>query len=156
MCHSWPPLQVGDITVTLRQKLLTIIAGHYSQVKIHLLRCTWRELPFQISISIEEVYHQLSNLQSNKASGPDKIPVYFLKRITPLIALILFLFSRVPCHQTGKQPTSSPFTKRLIVSAEHGRNYRPVSLTSIYCKALECIIYSHILYHLQTNPWNFI
>ena len=27
-----------------------------------------------ISILIEEVYHQLSNLQSNKASGPDMIP----------------------------------------------------------------------------------
>ena len=30
-------------------------------------------------------------------------------------------------------------------------NYRPVSLTSICCKALECIIYSYLLYHLQTH-----
>ena len=44
--YRWMTLLL--LIVILRQKLLTIIAGQYSQVKIHLLRCTWRELPFQI------------------------------------------------------------------------------------------------------------
>ena len=30
-------------------------------------------------------------------------------------------------------------------------NYQPVSLTSICCKLLEHIIYSHIMSHLQNN-----
>jgi len=30
-------------------------------------------------------------------------------------------------------------------------NYRPVSLTSICCKTLEHILYSHIMNHLQNN-----
>ena len=44
--YRWMTLLL--LIVILRQKLLTVIAGQYSQVKIHLLRCTWREFPFQI------------------------------------------------------------------------------------------------------------
>ena len=44
--YRWMTLLL--LIVILRQKLLTVIAGQYSQVKIHLLRRTWRELPFQI------------------------------------------------------------------------------------------------------------
>ena len=63
----------------------------YLQVKTYLpLRTDFEGAPFPdmppISISIEDVHHQLSNLQTNKASGPDKIPAYFLKRTASLIA----------------------------------------------------------------------
>ena len=103
-----------------------------------------------ISISIEEVYHQLSNLQSNKASGPDKIPVYSASLIAP----ILFLIFQSSLNQ-GILPSDWK-TANIIPIYKKGnrsqpRNYRLVSLTSICCKALERIIYSHVLHHLQAH-----
>ena len=42
-----------------------------------------------ITISIEGVANLLSNLKSHKASGPDNIPVFFLKETANEIAPIL-------------------------------------------------------------------
>ena len=44
--YRWMTLLL--LIVILRQKLLTVISAQYSQVKIHLLCHTWRELLFQI------------------------------------------------------------------------------------------------------------
>ena len=70
----------------------SIFTSENSSTMPHMEGAPFPDMP-SISISTEEVYHQLSNLQSNKASGPDKIPAYFLKKTAPLIAPILFLFS---------------------------------------------------------------
>jgi len=60
-----------------------------------------------ITISVEDVAYHLSTLQTNKATGPYKIPAYFLKRAAPSIAPILATVFSYPCSkvsylQTGK------------------------------------------------------
>ena len=100
--YRWMTLLL--LIVTLRPKPLAITSSQYSQVKIHLRCCTWRELLFQtchlFPISIEKVYHQLSKLQPiQQVSRPDNIPAYFFKRTAPLIAPILFLIFQSPLNQ---------------------------------------------------------
>ena len=166
MYHSRPPLQVDDITVAdiyskaeaFNSYCRSIFTSEDSSSTLHMEEAPFPDMP-SISISIEEVYHQLSNLQSNKASGPDKVPVYFLKRTTPLIAPILFLIFQSSLNQ-GTLPSDWKTANIIPIYKKGNRsqlsNYRLVSLTSICCKALECIIYFHISYLLQTNPWNFM
>ena len=131
----------------------SIFTSENSSSMPHMEGAPFPDMP-SISILIEEVYHQLSNLQSNKANGPAKIPAYFLKKTAPLIAPILFLIFQSSLNQGILPPDWK--TANIIPIYKKGNrsqlsNYRPVSLTSICCKALERIIYSHILYHLQTH-----
>ena len=96
----------------------------------------------------------MSNLQSNKASGPDKIPGYFFKKTASLIAPILFLIFQLSLNQ-GILPSDWKTANIIPIYKKGNRsqpsNYRPVSLTSICRKALEHIIYSHVLHHLQAH-----
>ena len=79
------------LIVIPRLKLLTTILGLlYLQVKTHVEGAPFPDMS-PIIISVEDVHHQLSNLQTNKASSPDKIPAYFLKRKASSIAPVLFL-----------------------------------------------------------------
>ena len=156
-----PPLQVDDITVTdscpkaeaFNNYFKSVFTSEDTSFTPHIAGVSFPGMP-PISISIEEVYHQLSNLQSNKASGPDKIPAYFFKKTASLIAPILFLIFQSSLNQ-GILPSDWKTANFIPIYKKGNRsqpnNYRLVSLTSICCKALERIIYSHVLHHLQAH-----
>ena len=136
-----PPLQVDDITVTdsypkaevFNNYLRSVFTIEDTSFTPHIAGVSFPDMPL-ILIAIEEVYHQLSNLQSNKASGPNKIPAYFLKKTALLIAPILFLIFQSSLNQSIL--SSDWKTANIITIYKKGNrsqlsNYRPVSLTSI-------------------------
>ena len=159
MYHS--PLRLDDITVTdsypkaeaFNNYFKSAFTSEDTPFTPHIARVSFPDMP-PISISIEEVYHQLSNLQSNKASGPDKIPAYLLNKTASLITPILFLIFQLPLNQ-GILPSDWKTANIIPIYKKGNRsqrsNYKPVSLTSICCKALEHIIYSHVSHHLQAH-----
>ena len=81
MYSTIPPLQVDDITITdsypkaeaFNNYFRSVFTSEDTSSMLHMGGALFPDMP-SISISIEEVYYQLSNLQSNKASGPDNIP----------------------------------------------------------------------------------
>ena len=115
---------MDDITITDSYPKAEIFNNYFRPVFTsedtssipHMEGAPFPDMPSN-SISIEEVYHQLANLQSNKASGPDNIPAYFLKRTVSFIASILFLIFQSTLNQgtsssDWKMANIIPFTKR--------------------------------------------
>ena len=86
--------------------------------------------------------------------GPDQIPNIFLKKTAINTAeLPTCIFNQsISTHSLLKdwlQANINPLFKK--GNTNLAVNYRPVSLTCVYCKLLEHIIYSHVMAHLQTN-----
>ena len=99
-----------------------------------------------IRVSENGVLTLLSNLNPNKATGPDEISTKFLKD-----AWLMQLHQHSPKssrhpltkakHQKiGRQPTYYLLSKR---ETSNPANYRPV--TSVCCKVVEHIIHSHLM-----------
>lgn len=102
----------------------------------------------------EGVEKLLSQLDPNKASGPDGIPCKVLKELSvELSPLITGLLRQT--LETGTVPkdwtdaTISPIFKKGNVHL--AANYRPVSLTCIISKVMEHILCKHILNHLDLH-----
>jgi len=107
-----------------------------------------------IEINTNGVFKLLSNIQSNKAAGPDKIPCRILKELaTELAPVLTHIFSH--SLNQGKLPADwknaivAPIFKK--GNANMASNYRPVSLTCVCCKLLEHILCSHIMSHLDEH-----
>ena len=107
-----------------------------------------------INISCDGVLKLLMDLKTNKATGPDAISARFLKDNAEEIAPILTSIFQQSLD-TGEVPSDwrtaniSPIYKkgeRNIAS-----NYRPVSITSVCCKIIEHIIFSHVMDHYYNN-----
>ena len=104
-------------------------------------------------ITVEEdgVFKLLKDIDPNKSTGPDGIPPFILKELASEIAPILTLLfqaslSQGVIPQDWKLAHVTPIFKK--GDPHKPSNYRPVSLTSIPCKILEHIIYSHTMKHL--------
>jgi hypothetical protein len=96
----------------------------------------------------------LKNVVVSKAAGPDNIPNKVLKECASELAEgLTCIFQRSVC--TGCLPddwTNANVAPVFKKGDRHlAENYRPVSLTSVVCKLLEHIIYSHLMSHLQTH-----
>ena len=105
-----------------------------------------------IDITIEGVTTLLSNLEVHKSSGPDEIPATLLKHLASVIAPALTLIFQASLCQSlipieWKTANIVPLFKK--GNRSDPNNYRPVSLTCIYSKLLEHIVYSHIFLHLK-------
>ena len=101
-----------------------------------------------LNITETGVIKLLSDLNPNKASGPDEIPGRLLKLAAAQIAPSLtFIFNQ--SLRTGDLPEDwrkanvSPIYKK--ENRTNPGNYRPVSLTCICCKLFEHIIHSQIM-----------
>ena len=108
----------------------------------------------QIEITESGITKLLSELNADKAPGPDELPDLLLKNAAKEISLFLKdIFEHT--IQTGKLPydwveanVAHVFTKgdRHIAS-----NYRPISLTRVCAKLLEHIICKSIMTHSTKN-----
>ena len=100
-----------------------------------------------INITTNGISQLLSKLNPQKANGPDKTPIRFLKDYAddiPKFLKIIFQNS----YNTGDLPQDW-LTADVIPIFKKGKknlasNYRPVSLTAITCKLMEHIIHTHI------------
>ena len=105
-----------------------------------------------INIDTHGTEQLLTDLDPNKATGPDGVPARILKMGATEIAPALATIFRKSL-ETGQLPEDwrnaniSPIFKkgdRTLPS-----NYRPVSLTSICCKVMEHVIRSNVMDHLD-------
>ena len=105
-----------------------------------------------LSITTNGVAKQLSLLKTNKASGPDAIPPWFLKEhaaeITPILTNIF-----QDSIESGTVPSRWKSANVCGVFKKGKKsdpsNYRPISLTCIASKILEHIVYSHVMKHFE-------
>jgi len=107
-----------------------------------------------ISFTIQGIESLLSNLDPNKAPGPDQIPSYILKHCAQEFAPILKVIftqslSSSSLPKDWLTANISPIFKK--GTRNNPANYRPISLTSVCCKTMEHIISHHIMSHLQSN-----
>ena len=93
-------------------------------------------------------------MDPHKATGPDSIPSKLLKETALQMAPILTFIFKASINQ-GKLPSNWKSANIMPIHKKGKRtdpsNYRPISLTSICSKTLECIIYSSIFLHLETH-----
>ena len=92
----------------------------------------------------------LSEVDPNKATGPDNIPCRILKENAAILAPILqVIFSQT--LETGELPLDWLLANVTSIFISGDRtlpvNYRPISLTSVPCKILEHILHRHIMDH---------
>ena len=107
-----------------------------------------------LTITPTHIKNAIRNLKSSVSRSPDNIPSIFIKNtsstlIKPLTKLFnLFLLKGkipeiwrtalvIPIHKTGLKSTVS--------------NYRPISLTSVFCRLFESIVHNHLITHLTNN-----
>ena len=105
-----------------------------------------------LQIGSEGIFKLLKNLSPHKAPGPDGIHPFVLQKcaqeITPVLTKIF-----TQSISTGTLP--SAWTKANVAaiykkgSRTDPANYRPVSLTSVCCKIIEHVIFSHVMRHLD-------
>ena len=107
-----------------------------------------------IIVGKEGVLKLLLNLNPHKATGPDQLSTRFLKEMATSITPSLTLIFQTSLER-GKVPDDwktahvTPIFKKGDKSKPS--NYRPVSLTSICCKTLEHIIFSHLMKFFESH-----
>ena len=95
----------------------------------------------------------ITNLDSSKVSGPDCIPVVFLKNYEPELSYTLAkLFNnclKESCFaDCWKVSLVVPVFKN-VGERSTAKNYRPVSLLSVVSKVFEEIVNNRIVDHLE-------
>ena len=95
----------------------------------------------------------IMNLDSPKASGPDRIPVVVLKNCEPELSYILAkLFNKClkeSCFpDCWKVSSVVPVFKNVGVRST-AKNYHPVSLLSVVSKVFEKLLNNRIVDHLE-------
>ncbi len=106
----------------------------------------------ELHVTTKGVQKLLSNINPQKATGPDGIPGRILKELAPELAPCLSIIfeksltdGRLPDEWTKAYVT--PIFKK---GSKHAAvNYRPVSLTCICTKLMEHIVCHHIAGHLE-------
>lgn len=105
-------------------------------------------------ISYVEILDAVHDSKDKISRTPDQVPIYFIKRVIgPLLTPLLFLFNSF--YKNGFVPNQWKMANIIPVFKKGNRNkaqnYRPISLTSSFCRLFESIISKRILYHLQNN-----
>ena len=109
-----------------------------------------------ITITHCDILTELNRLKPNKSCGPDNCHPRVLKEIKDGLILPLYLL-----FNKSLQESSLPSCWKLAtVTAIHKKgdtnlpsNYRPISLTSIFCRMLESIIKNRIMSYFQANDF---
>ena len=107
-----------------------------------------------VHVSLDCVWKQLCNLDPCKSSGPDDCHPRVFKEVKEGLLQPLFLIFKKSLEEgqlpsSWKDATVTPIFKKGCRSLPS--NYRPVSLTSIVCKMLECIIKDCLMKHFTIN-----
>ena len=105
-------------------------------------------------ISARKVRRVLASLKTDKASGPDHIPAWFLKEFAAEIAPVLCHLFRLILNtctypSVWKHALVQPVPKK--GDRSNPSNYRPIALTSTIAKVFETLLNSHFIKHLESN-----
>ena len=106
-----------------------------------------------ISITPKMVKKVITNLDSSKASGPDCIPVVFVKNCEPELSYIVAkLFNnclKESCFPDCWKVSSVVPVFKNVRERSTAKNYSPVSLLSVVSKVFEKLVNNRILDHLE-------
>ena len=107
----------------------------------------------EIIITTGGVKKLLDDLNVYKPNGPDGIPARMLKETSNEITEAMTVFIKAFLTQSDipdiwRETLIPPLFKRGKKDCNKAENYRPRSLTSISCKALEHILHSNTMKHL--------
>ena len=107
-----------------------------------------------IIVTTKGVHSLLTKLSPFKSPGPDNIPPFILKDLADYFAPIFTILFQASINQAivpddWKLANISPVFKK--GDPLQPSNYRPISLTSVPCKLLEHIIFSHIMQHNDSH-----
>ena len=102
--------------------------------------------------SVTDVRKSLLSSSSSISCGPDGVPPILLKKFPELSLPLCDLFNM--SVQQGCVPTAWRSANVIPVYKGKGstlevNNYRPISLTNVFCKSLERLIRSSIITHLE-------
>ena len=102
----------------------------------------------EITVTRNDVFHEIQNLKPSSSPGPDKIPPLLVKKIgCHLVSPLTMLFRK--SLATGSLPDDWK-TADVIPIYKNNRkphdpaSYRPISMTSVFCKMLERIIIKYL------------
>ena len=146
-----PPLSHNGHTISDSTHKANILNDYFSSVfatEDTQSTLTPDESPYPfmqpISITYTDVSQLLTTLDVHKAPGPDKIPSQLFQLASQEIAPLIFNSS---LHQ-GELPMDWKRANIVPVFKKGDKtlasNYRPILLTSISCKIMECLILTHI------------
>ena len=106
-----------------------------------------------ISVIPKMVRKVVMNLDLSKASGPDCIPVVFLKNCEPELSYILAeLFNKClkeSCFPDCWKVSSVVPVFKNVGESSTAKNYHPVSLLSVVSKVFEKLVNNRIVDHLE-------
>ena len=105
------------------------------------------EESFEIDFNVGKVYDILTNLDSNKAQGPDNIHGLVLKKCASALAKPLSIIFKL-VYNTGIIPAEWKLAIVVPIfkkgEKQNIENYRPISLTCISGKVMERIMYDEL------------
>ncbi|GFY33652.1 putative RNA-directed DNA polymerase from transposon BS [Trichonephila clavipes] len=110
---------------------------------------------FNVDFTLPELSYALQNMDTIKSPGPDSIPGHFLS-LLGILGRERLLYICNLSWKTGKLPRQwksaivIPIHK-LSKNAGLTTSYRPISLTCITCKLMECMVLRRLTHHLHTN-----
>ena len=132
-----------------RQNSLTIIfMNNFLVHQIITLILIFQTIKYLIiDFNRYRVHKHLSNINSNKANGPDGIHGKFLKIVRnlayPLSLLLKVSYNTVSLPKEWKLANVVPIHKK--GSKDYIKNYRPISLTCLVMKLFERILKEELL-----------
>ena len=108
----------------------------------------------EVVLTEDEVCEELRRIDSSIASGPDEIPGRLLREgplwiASPLCMLFKGSLISGCLPQDWTRANITPVFKK--GNKPHPRNYRPVSLTCLVVKVLECLIHRQVVRFLNDN-----
>lgn len=104
------------------------------------------------NFNTDRIAKLLSNVNINKATSPDQIPCWVLKNAAQEIAPFLQRFFLLSLQiENVPQDWRNANIHAILKKGDRSlpSNYRPISLTSVSCKIMDHIIFSHIMAHLE-------
>ena len=98
------------------------------------------------------VQRQLRQLDPTQATGPDGIPARVLKQCSKVLAAPLAKLSSL-CFRCRVQPSLWKLARVVPIHKKHShsavKNYRPVSLLSVFSKVMDKIVITAIINYLE-------
>ena len=107
-----------------------------------------------LTFSTNNVYKAIQNLSNSLSSGTDKLSCFFLKKCSSVLCAplaYLFNLSLLACVLPSQWHMANVIPILKKGNSSFVSNYRPISLTSVVCRTMECIIKDHILHFLISH-----
>lgn len=111
-------------------------------------------MPEITSIGREEIVKLIDNWKNSRSLTPDGIPMCYIKKVSVEIGPPLeFLFNLSLWRAEVPELWKHSFVTALPKKTPHNnpKNYRPISITSLFSRLMEKVLKKHIVNHLEVN-----